>query len=345
MDVKGGMGRAAVVAADMVDDRVDTMRAIVRDRYGTADVLRLREIARPRPKAGQVLVRVRAASLFAGDIFVIRGRPILLRLTTGLLRPRVVVPGTDVAGVVEDVGDGVTDLRPGDEVFGWSAGTLAEYVCDGADHFVHRPPGLPLEQAAAVPETAMTALQGLRDAGRVGPGHSVLVIGASGGVGTFAVQVAKALGAEVTGVCRGRNTELVRAIGADHVIDYTQVDLEAIDDRYDVILQVAGTAAPGRLRRLLTRGGTLVLSSGQGRLNGTDRIVKALVTSPFVSQRLVTFVTRENREDLLAIRELIEAGQVTPVIDRTYTLAEAADAVRYVGEGHSRGKVLITVGA
>ncbi|MET0773586.1 MAG: zinc-binding dehydrogenase, partial [Candidatus Limnocylindrales bacterium] len=154
-----------------------------------------------------------------------------------------------------------------------------------------------------------------------------------------------ALGAEVTGACSGRNTELVRAIGADHVIDYTQVDLEAIDDRYDVILQVAGTAAPGRLRRLLTRGGTLVLSSGQGRLNGTDRIVKALVTSPFVSQRLVTFVTRENREDLLAIRELIEAGQVTPVIDRTYTLAEAADAVRYVGEGHARGKVLITVGA
>jgi NADPH:quinone reductase-like Zn-dependent oxidoreductase len=321
------------------------MKAIVRERYGQADILELREIARPRPGAGQVLVSTRAASLFAGDIFVIRGRPLFVRLATGLLRPKNKVPGIDVAGIVEEVGDGVADLRPGDEVFGWSAGTLAESVCDSADHFVTRPSNLSLEQAAVVPEAAMTALQGLRDAGRVQPGQKVLVIGASGGVGSFAVQIAKALGAEVTGVCSDRNVELVRSIGADHVIDYTQGDITSTDGRYDVILQVAGKTAPGRLRRLLSREGTLVLSSGEGRLNGIDRIVKALATSPFVSQRLVTFVTRENRADLLALKELIEAAKVVPVIDRSYRLADAPDAVRYVAAGHTRGKVVITTRA
>ncbi len=345
MGSSSSVGAALAVPADTVDERVGTMRAMVRDRYGSADVLRLRDIARPRPVAGQVLVRVSAASLFAGDIFIIRGRPLMIRPVTGLFRPRRIVPGTDVAGVVEEIGEGVTELRPGDEVFGWSAGTLAEFVCDSADHFVVRPANLSVERSAAVPETAMTALQGLRDAGRVRAGHRVLVIGASGGVGTFAVQIAKALGAHVTAVCSGRNAELARSIGADHVIDYTQDDLEATPDRFDVILQVAGTASPGRLRRLLTPDGTLVLSSGQGRFNGVDRIVRALVTSPFVSQRLVALVTRENRDDLLLIRELIEAGTVTPVIDRSYPLADAADAVRYVAAGHARGKVLVTTGA
>lgn len=322
-----------------------TMRAMVRDRYGSADVLGSREVPRPRPAEGQVVVRTRAASLFAGDIFLLRGRPLMMRLATGVFRPRRPTIGIDVAGVVEEVGSGVADLRPGDEVYGWSWGTLSELVCDREDHFVRRPGNLSLELAAAVPEAAMTALQGLRDAGRLKAGQRVLVIGASGGVGTFAIQIAKALGATVTGVCSTGNVELVRSVGADHVLDYTRDDLLATTDRYDVILQAAGTMAPGRLRRLLTRDGTLVLSSGQGRLNGVDRIIKALVTSPFVSQRLVTFTTRENRDDLLAIRELIEAGAVTPVIDRTYPLTDAADAVRYVAAGHTRGKVLITIGA
>jgi NADPH:quinone reductase-like Zn-dependent oxidoreductase len=331
--------------ADRTTHRTETMKAIVRDRYGPPDVLELREIAKPSPKAGHVLVSTRAASLFAGDVFLIRGRPLFVRLATGLLHPRQPVPGVDVAGIVEEVGDGVTDLRPGDEVFGWSAGTLAEYVCDSADHFVARPANLTLAQAAAVPEAGMTALQGLRDAGRLQPGHRALIIGASGGVGSFAVQIAKALGAEVTGVSSDRNVELVRSIGADHVIDYTLGDITMTDGRYDVILQAAGTTAPGRLRRLLTRDGTLVLSSGQGRLNGVDRIVKALATSAFVSQRLVTFVTRENRTDLLTLKELVEAGKVAPVIDRSSALADAPDAIRYVATGHTRGKVVVTTRA
>ncbi len=323
--------------------RADTMRAVVRDHYGPLGNLVLRQVVRPRPGPGQVLVRTVAASLFAGDIFVIRGRPRMVRLSAGLLRPRQPIPGVDVAGVVAEVGGGVTDLRPGDEVFGWSSGTLAEYVCDDADHFVVRPERLTLVEAAVVPETGMTALQGLRDAGRIQVGHRVMVIGASGGVGTFAVQIAKALGAEVTGVCRSRNVDLVRSIGADHVLDHTRDDLAALGGGYDVILQVAGTATPGRLRRLLARDGTLVLSSGQGRLNGVDRILKALVTSPFVSQRLVTFVTRENRTDLLELRGLIETGKVRPVIDRSFELTDAAEAARHVAEGHTRGKVVITM--
>lgn len=337
-----GEHRAAHPVDDRTTHRTATMQAITRYRYGPPDVLELREIAKPSPKAGQVLVRTRAASLFAGDVFLIRGRPLFVRLMTGLLRPKHPVPGVDVAGVVEEVGDGVTDVRPGDEVFGWSTGTLAEYVCDSAERFAPRPANLTLEQAATVPEAGMTALQGLRDAGRIQPGQRALIIGASGGVGSFAVQIAKALGAEVSGVCSTRNVELVRSIGADHVIDYTQGDITETDGRYDVILQAAGTTAPGRLRRLLTRDGTLVLSSGQGRLNGVGRIVKALATSPFVSQRLVAFTTHENRTDLVTLTGLIGAGKVAPVIDRAYALADAPDAVRYVAAGHTRGKVVIT---
>lgn len=340
-----GEHRAAHPAADRTTHRTETMQAIARYRYGSPDVLEMREVAKPSPRAGQVLVSTHAASLFAGDVFIIRGRPLFVRLMTGLVRPKHPVPGVDVAGVVEEVGDGVTDLRPGDEVFGWSTGTLAEYVCDSAERFVPRPDNLTLEQAAAVPEAGMTALQGLRDAGRIQPGQRALIIGASGGVGSFAVQIAKALGAEVTGACSTRNVELVRSLGADHVIDRTQGDITETDGRYDVILQAAGTTSPGRLRRLLTRDGTLVLSSGQGRLNGIDRIVKALATSPFVSQRLVTFTTRENRTDLVALKGLIEAGTVAPAIDRSYALADAPDAVRYVATGHTRGKVVITTRA
>jgi NADPH:quinone reductase-like Zn-dependent oxidoreductase len=322
--------------------RVETMRAIVRDRYGSPDVLRLGEVARPVPAPDQVLVRVHAASIFAGDVFALRGRPLMVRLATGIRRPKHPIPGIDVAGVVEAVGAKVTSLRAGDEVFGWSAGTLAEYVVDSADHFATRPSTLTLEEAATVPETAMTALQGLRN-GRIEAGQSVLVIGASGGVGSFAVQIAKAFGAEVTAVASTRNVELVRSMGAAHVIDYERDDLLATPARFDLILQVAGTASPRALRRLLKPKGQLILSSGQGRLNGVDRIITAMVTSAFVSQRLATFVTKENHADLLTLREMAEAGSFRPVIDRTYPLAEAADAFRYLAAGHTRGKVVITV--
>ena len=319
------------------------MQAIVQHRYGAPDVLALEEIEVPRPIDDQVLVRVHAAALFAGDSFIMRGRPLMVRLTTGLRRPRNPIPGIDVAGVVEHVGPGVSRSRPGDQVFGWSSGTFADYVCDTEEHFEAMPAHLTFEQAAAVPEAAMTALQGLRDAGRVQPGQSVLVIGASGGVGTFAVQIARALGAAtVTGVCSTRNVELVRSIGADAVIDYTAGDITTGDERYDVILQVAGTESPMRLRRLLAPGGTLVLSSGMGRLNGVDRIVTALIASPLVRQRMTTFVTKENHADLVTLRELIESGSVRPIIDRTYPLGQARDAFRHLESGHTQGKIVLT---
>ena len=317
------------------------MQAIVQHRYGGPDVLAIEEVARPVPREGQVLVRVHAAAMFAGDAFVIRGRPWLVRLATGLRRPRHPIPGIDVAGVVESVGAGVTRLRPGDAVFGWSAGTFADYVCDGDDHFVAKPAALSFEQAAAVPEAALTAVQAFRHA-RLEAGQSVLVIGASGGVGTFAVQVAKAMGATVTGVCSTRNLELVRSIGADSVIDYTANDVTGGDQRFDVILQVAGTTSPLRLRRALSPRGTLVLSSGQGPLGGIDRILKALVVSPFVGQRLTTFVTKENGEDLETIRALLESATIRPVIDRTFPLRRASDALRYLEAGHTQGKVVLT---
>jgi len=319
------------------------MKAIVHRRYGPPDLLMLEELPRPEPGPGEVLVRVRAASIFAGDVHVVRGAPFFVRFATGLRRPRNPIPGIDLAGVVEGSGPGVADLRTGDEVFGFASGSLAELVCVPADHVVRRPKNLTLEQAAAVPEAGMTALQGLRDQGRVRAGQRVLVIGASGGVGTFAVQIAKALGAEVTGVCGPANADLVRSIGADHVVDYTRTDVTTDAARYDVILQLAGTASPRRLRRALAPGGTLVLSDGQGRLAGVDRILMAVALNPFVRERLVVFETKENGKDLGILADMIAAGQVLPVIDRTYPLADAAEALRYLEAGHARGKVVITV--
>lgn len=319
------------------------MKAIVHRRYGPPDVLALEELPPPVPGPGEVRVRVRAASVFAGDPHVVRGAPLFVRIATGLRRPRNPIPGIDLAGIVDAAGPGVTDLRAGDEVFGFAAGSLAELVCVPAGQVVRRPANLSLEEAATVPEAGMTALQGLRDQGRVRAGHRVLVIGASGGVGTFAVQIAKALGAEVTGVCRPSNAELVRSIGADHVIDYTREDVTATGDQYDVILQLAGTASPGHLRRALVPGGTLVLSNGQGRFAGVDRILKAIALNPFVRERLAVFVTKENGADLATLAGMIESGQVRPVIDRTYPLAEAAEALRYLEAGHAHGKVVIAV--
>jgi NADPH:quinone reductase-like Zn-dependent oxidoreductase len=318
------------------------VRAIIQRRYGPPEILTLEEIDRPVPGEGQVLVRVRAAAIFAGDIHMLRGRPILVRVAFGLRRPKNMIPGLDVAGIVEEIGPSVTRFRPGDEVMGWTTGALAEFACAAEDHFEPKPGRLTFEQAAAVPEAGMTALQGLRDQGRVAPGQAVLVIGASGGVGTFAVQVAKALGATVTAVCSTRNVEQARSIGADEVIDYTKTDPIAGGQRYDVIFQVAGTASPLRLRRLLGPRGTLVLGSGDGRLNGIDRIVLGKLAYRFVSQRLGVYVTNENHDDLAVLRELLEAGSVTPVIDRVYPLDAAAEAFRHLETGHARGKVVVT---
>ena len=301
-----GEHKAAQPVADHTMSRTETMKAIVRDRYGPPDVLELRDIARPRPTRGQVLVSTRAASLFAGDVFVVRGDR-----SSSVSRPDCCgqgsrYRGSHVAGIVEEVGDGVADVRPGDEVFGWSAGTLAEYVCDSAEHFALRPANLTLEQAAAVPEAGMTALQGLRDAGRI-PQDTGPLISARQVASDRSESRWRRRWAEVTGVCSTRNVELARSLGADHVIDYTQGDIAETDGRYDVILQTAGTAAPGRLRRLLTRDGTLVLSSAQGRVNGVGPSRRS--PRRRWRQRLVTFVTRENRADLMTLKTLVEAGE------------------------------------
>jgi NADPH:quinone reductase-like Zn-dependent oxidoreductase len=319
------------------------MKAIVQRTYGAPEtVLELQDLDRPVVADEEVLVRVHAASVNPGDVKIMRGRPYLVRLAGyGLRRPKNPVPGTDVAGVVETTGKGVTRLRPGDAVFGWCRGAYAEFAYAPEDHFVRKPENLSFEQAASVPLAATTALQGLRDVGRLRPGQTVLVIGASGGVGTFAIQIAKALGAEVTGVCSTRNVEMVRSIGADHVIDYTREDPMWGEQRYDLIFQLAGARSPWECRRRLTREGTLVLCSGDGRLTGIDRIVTAMVVSPFVSQRLATWVATPSNADLLALNELIESGKITPVIDSTYTLDEAPAAIHHLDEGHSRGKVVI----
>jgi NADPH:quinone reductase-like Zn-dependent oxidoreductase len=327
------------------------MRAIVRDRYGPADeVLSLREVDQPAPGAADVLVRVRAASVNPADWHLMRGDPSIARLQMGLRRPKQPVLGGDVAGHVEAVGDGVTAFRPGDEVYGspfeGGSGAFAEYSRVPEDGLAIKPGNLSFEEAAAVPLAGLTALQGLRDRGRIASGQKVLIIGASGGVGTFAVQIAKSHGAEVTGVCGTRNVELVRSLGADHVIDYAREDFAEAGRRYDLILQVGGTASPSHCRSALTPKGTLVLSSGEprGRVFGpVGRMIKAMALSPFVSQRIVAFVMKAKREDLQAMTELIEAGKVSPVIDRTFTLADVPQAIAYLEEGRARGKVVVIV--
>ena len=318
------------------------MKAIVQDRYGPPDVLELREIERPAVGDGDVLVRVRAASANPQDWHLMRASPFIVRATgTGLRAPKNPIRGTDAAGQVEAVGKDVTRLRPGDEVFGWCEGAFAEYVCADESHFVAKPADLSFESAAALPLAGCTALQGLRDTGAVEPGQEVLIVGAGGGIGTFAVQVATALECRVTGVCSTEKLDLVRSLGADHAIDYSREDFTRGEQRYDVIFQLAGTASPGACRRVLTRTGTLVLSSGEGRVAGIDRVVRALVSSPFVRQRLRPFLTKETTEDLETLSELVEAGKLTPVIDRTYPLSDVPEAIAYLEEGHARGKVVI----
>jgi NADPH:quinone reductase-like Zn-dependent oxidoreductase len=316
------------------------MKAIVQNEYGSPDVLELKEIDKPVVKDDDVLVRVHAAALHAGDYFAMRGVPYGVRMTAGWPKPKNYVPGYDVAGHVEAVGKNVTRFQPGDEVFGACNGTCAEYACAGEDKFVLKPANLTFEQAAAVPTSALAALRGLRDAGKVQPGQKVLINGASGGVGTFAVQIAKSFGAEVTGVCSTRNVDMVRSIGADHVIDYTQEDFTQSGQRYDLILDNVGNHSFSDCRRVLTPQGTLIPNTGHA---GMGYVVKALVLSLFVRQQGRPFVAIPNNEDLVVLKELVESGKVTPVIDRTYPLSETPEAFRYLNEGHARGKVVITV--
>jgi 2-desacetyl-2-hydroxyethyl bacteriochlorophyllide A dehydrogenase len=334
------------------------MKAIVYNKYGSPDVLELKEIDRPAVGDDQVLVRVRAASLNPADWHFMRGAPYLVRLINGLRRPRkATVLASDLAGRVEAVGKNVTQFRPGDQVFGRTRaghrpdpraevvpGGCAEYACVSADLLAPKPANLTFEQAAAVPLAALTALQALRDKGNVRPGQKVLINGASGGVGTFAVQIAKSLGVEVTGVCSTNNVDIVRSLGADQVIDYTHEDFTQSERRYDLILDT-GDRSLSDCRRALTRKGTLVLIGGTaGRwINGLGRAYKARVLSPFTRQRLLPFLTKWSKQDLHVVKDLIEAGKVAPVIDRTHPLSDAPEAMRYLEAGHARGKIVIRV--
>lgn len=335
----------AETAAAAIPARL-TMRAAVQRRYGQPSVLALAEVELPSPRKGEVLVRVGAASVHPGDYFLMTGMPYLVRLVFGVRRPRNGIPGRDLAGVVTAVGAGVTAFTPGDEVFGWSGtGTLAEYARVPARNLVPVPADVSVTEAAAVPTSAMTALQALRDIANVRPGQSVLVTGASGGVGSFALQIAKAFGAEVTGVCSTRNIGMVRSLGADHVVDYTTTDFTRADKRYDVILDNVEAQPLAAVRRALTPTGTLIPNSGHGGrwLGPIGRIAKARVLSGFTRQRLKPFTSFGKRADLLALADLLETGQVRPAIDRIHPLDEVADALRHVGAGHTRGKVVVTV--
>ena len=303
----------------------------------------LQDIPKPVVKDGEVLVRVRAASVHLGDLIVARGVPYVMRMVTGLRRPKSRVPGTDIAGMVEAVGKNVTQLRPGEEVFGWCAGAFAEYACAGEDHLVPKPANLTFEQAAAVGVSATTALQLLREQGKVRPGQKVLINGASGGVGTFAIQIAKHFGAEVTGVCSTGNADLVRSLGADHVIDYTQEDFTRGEQRYDFILDNVGNHSLSDTRRALTSRGSLQSNGGGYRGGDMGTLIKVLLSSLFVRRQGRPSIKYQNHEDLVVLRGLLEAGKVTPVIDGVYPLSRAPQAMAHVGEGHSRGTVVITM--
>ena len=315
------------------------MKAIVQDRYGGPEALELAEIDRPPLGDRDALVRMHAASIHFGDQMIMRGKPKLFRPIYGFGKPRNRVPGLDIAGTVEAVGTGVTRFGPGEEVFGTCTVALAEYVGTLEDKLDRKPSNLTFEQAAAVPTSGLAALHGIRDAGKVQPGRKVLINGASGGVGTFAVQIAKALGAEVTGVCSTGNVELVRALGADQVIDYTQEDFTQGGPRYDLILDNAGNHSLSALRRALAPTGRLIPNSGSA---GLGTFITAFVSSPFLRQQGRPYLSVPKLKDLTFLKELIEAGKVTPAIDRTYPLSDAADAFRYLENGHARGKVVIT---
>ena len=316
-----------------------TMRAVVQDTYGSPDVLELTKISKPLIKDNEVLVRIHASSLNIGDALIMRGKPFLLRLVYGLRKPRSRVRGTDIAGTVEAVGKDIRRFRPGDEVFGWCKGAFTEYATAEEADLAPKPASLTFQQAAAVPMAAGTALQAVRDKGKVQPGQKVLINGASAGVGTFAVQIAKSLGAEVTGVCSASNLEMVRSIGADHVIDYNEEDFTQSDQRYDFILDNVSNKSLSDCRRALTPNGTLVPNGWAG----LGYLLNAKLSSLFMRKKARNFTSKGKKENLAFLSELVEAGKVTPVIDRTYPLAEVPDAMRYLETRHVRGKVVIAV--
>ncbi len=326
------------------------MKAVVYTNYGSPDVLEIRDIKKPVPNDDQVLIKVRAASINPLDWHFMEGTPYIMRaIGVGLRKPKDPRLGVDYAGTVEAVGKNVTQFKPGDEVLGGKSGAFAEYVCARADRaIVLKPANITFEQAASVPIAAITALQGLRDKGKIQPGQKVLINGASGGVGTFAVQIAKSFGADVTGVCSTRNLDMVRSLGADHVIDYTKEDFTKSGQRYDLILDNVGTQPLSGFRRALQPKGICVMIGGGGPNDGgligpLGRPVKALLLSPFISQKMGMLVAELNKKDLTILGDLMQSGKVTPVIDRTYPLSKIAEAIRYLEQGHARGKVVITV--
>src|SRR2546427_2094322 len=321
------------------------MKAIVYHNYGPPDVLKLEEVEKPVPKDDEVLIKVSAASVNPVDRLY-RGRPYLVRIKIGLSKPNDTRLGRDVSGVVEAVGTNVTQFKPGDGVFGTCRGAYAEYACASESAFVMKPDNVTFEQAASVPIAGLTALQGLRDKGEIQSGQKVLINGASGGVGTFAVQIAKALGAEVTGVCSTRNVDLVRSIGADHVIDYTREDFTRSGRRYDLMFDVAGSRSWSECKRILDPQATLVIVGAPkgGRLMGPlSHIVRVRLAALRSSRKVVWFIAKMNKPDMAVLRDLLQARKVTPVIDRRYKLSEVPDALRYLGEGHAQGKIIITV--
>lgn len=322
------------------------MKAIVQKGYGeAADVLSFRDVDDPVVNDNEALVNVEAASIHIGDVFVMRGVPYAMRPVFGLTRAKNGVPGSDIAGTIESVGKNVTGLAAGDRVFGWCKGALAEYATASEEALAPVPTNVSVEQAAALGVSAFTALQVLRDIGKLASGQRVLVNGASGGVGTFAVQIAKTFGADVTGVCSTGNVEMVRSLGADHVIDYTKDDFTSGDRRYDLILDNVGNHSLARTRSVLTPGGTLLANGSpvHGWFGGLGRVAAAGLSSLIVARQGRPFVSTPNPADLATLRELVESGSVTPVIDHTYPLSEGADAMAHVAEGHARGTTVITV--
>lgn len=323
------------------------MRAVVCTSFGSPDVLEIREIEKPTPADDEVLVRVRAASVNPADWYGVMGRPWVARPTMGFFKPKETRVGVDFAGAVEAIGKDVTQFDPGDEVFGGRTGAFAEYVCVPEERaVVPKPANVTFEEAAAMPVAALTALQGLRDKGGLKPGQRVLVNGASGGVGTFAVQIAKALGAEVTGVCSSRNVDLARSLGADHVIDYTREDFTRSDRRYDLLLDGVGSRSWSECRRVLEPQATLVIvgaPKGSRLMGPLSHMVKVRLAAVRSSRKVVFFIANFNKADMVVLQELLEAGKVKPVIDKRYELSEIADAFRYLGEGHAQGKIVITV--
>src|SRR5262249_51735476 len=322
------------------------MKAAIYTRYGPPDVVQIKDVAKPVPGDDEVLIRVRAASINPLDWHFMRGEPYLVRLAGGLRRPKDPRLGVDVAGQVEAVGRNVTQFKPGDEVFGSCRGALAEYASTSESALVLKPANATFEQAASVPVAACTALQGLRDKGHIPPGQKVLINGPAGGVGTFAVQIAKRFGANVTGVCSTRNMEMVRSIGADQVIDYTREDFTKRVQRYDLVLDCVWNHSLSESRGVLSPKGTYIIvggPAGRWMIGLLARMIKALVLSRFMRQKLVPLPVKHSKADLTTLHELIKAGKVTPVIDRCYSLSEAAEAMRYLEEGHARGKVVIVL--